>query len=76
MDGAGILMAGTSDMTLVTWRRLGEMEPMANFGRTLRGPLAVHNAKFVADRVRRIERVSKMKTEQQSKYYRRLGFFK
>ncbi|TKJ32182.1 MAG: hypothetical protein CEE38_23560 [Planctomycetes bacterium B3_Pla] len=69
-------MVARSDITAVTWRRLGEMEPMANFDRTLRGSLATHNAKFVADRVRRIERVSKMNLEQQCKYYRRLGFFK
>lgn len=69
-------MAARSDMTAITWHRLGEMEPMANFDRTLRGPLAVHNAKFVAGRVGRIGRVSKMTVEQQCKYYRRLGFFK
>lgn len=69
-------MANRSDMTTVTWGHLGEMEPMAGLARTLRGPLAVHNAKFVKDRRKRMEKVSKMTLDQQCEHYRSLGFYK
>ncbi len=71
-------MAARSDMTAITWRRMAEMQPIANLGRfmDLGSPLVAHNAKFVADRKRRIEKVSKMTQEQQNVHYRKLGYFK
>lgn len=72
-------MSLTSDgnMAAITWKRLGEMPPIANLTRfmPLDSPLVAHSERFIADRKARIGKVSNMTIEQQCQYYRKLGYY-
>lgn len=61
-----------------TWSIISHMEPIADIesytGAT--GPLAKHSRAFIANRYKRIRKVSRMKIKGQCEYYRGLGYFK
>lgn len=61
-----------------TWTILGDMTSIADIEHLtgLVGPLARHSRIFIANRHKRIRKISKMKIKEQCEYYRGLGYFK